>query len=232
MCGRFSNRLSWQELHDLYDLSNVPMNLAPRSNVAPTQQALAIRRGEDGRRQAAMLRWGLIPFFAKDPKKLPMMVNARVETIATLPSFRDAVKKRHAIVPACGYYEWTGPKGAKEPWRFVRADGKPISLAAIWERWTPKADQVEAWGEQAVESVAIVTAEPSPDIAHIHDRMPVVLEQTDFDLWLDPDPAQFERQMALLKPAPAGTLRYYRVSDRVNSSRNEGPELIEPLAAA
>ena len=102
MCGRFSNRLSWRELHDLYDLSNVPMNLDARSNIAPTQLSLVIRRDAEGKRRASMIRWGLIPFFAKDPKKLPMMVNAKAETITKLPSFRDAVRKRHALAVACG----------------------------------------------------------------------------------------------------------------------------------
>ncbi len=230
MCGRFSNRLSWSELHALYALSNAPMNLDPRSNVAPTQQSLVIRRDADGKRRASMMRWGLIPFFAKDPKKLPMMVNARVETVTTLPSFRDAVRKRHALAVACGYYEWTGEKGAKQPWRLVRQDDKPITFAAIWEAWTPKGEAVAAWGEKPVESFTIVTAAPSPDIAHIHDRMPVVLEQPDFDLWLDPDPALFDNQMALLKPSQPGTLRYFPVSTKVNNSKNEGADLIAPVA--
>ena len=231
MCGRFSNRYSWSELHDLYSLSyEDALNLEPRSNIAPTQSSLVIRRSEDGRRYASMMRWGLIPFFAKDPKKLPMMVNAKSETITTLPSFRDAIKKRHALAVSCGYYEWTGEKGAKQPWRFVRQDGKPITFAGIWEAWTPKGDAVAAWGEKPIESFTIVTAEPSPDISHIHDRMPVVLEQPDFDLWLDPDPSLFDRHLSLLKPAQSGTLRYYPVSTKVNSSKNEGPDLIEPMA--
>ena len=230
MCGRFSNRLSWRELHDLYDLSNVPRNLDARSNIAPTQSSLVIRRDAEGRRRASMMRWGLIPFFAKDPKSLPMMVNAKSETITKLPSFRDAVRKRHALAVACGYYEWTGEKGAKQPWRLVRQDDKPITFAAIWEAWTPKGEAVAAWGEKPVESFTIVTAEPSQDIAHIHDRMPVVLEKPEFDLWLDPDPAPFDRQMALLKPSQPGTLRYFPVSTKVNSSKNEGADLIAPVA--
>jgi putative SOS response-associated peptidase YedK len=156
------------------------------------------------------VRWGLVPFFAKDPKKLPMMVNARVETVTTLPSFREAIRKRRAAAVACGYYEWTGEKGAKQPWRFVRRDGLPLTFAAIWESWRPREDQAEAWGKDPVESFAIVTAGPSADIAHIHDRMPVVIDRADLDLWLDPDAALFDRQMALLRPAQAGTLRFSR----------------------
>ena len=230
MCGRFSNRLSWREIHDLYELSNLPMNLEPRSNIAPTQSSLVIRRGEDGRRRAAMMRWGLIPFWAKDPKKLPMMVNARVETVATLASFREPVRKRRAVAVADGYYEWTGEKKARQPWRFVRRDGGPLSFPALWDAWTPKGDAGAAWGTAPIESFAIVTAEPSADIAHIHDRMPVLLETGDVDLWLDPDPALFDRQIALLRPAPAGTLRVYRVSPQVNSAKNEGPDLVEAIA--
>ena len=231
MCGRFSSRLSWSELHALYDLSNVPMNdLDPRSNVAPTQSSLVIRRDIEGKRRASMMRWGLIPFWAKDPKKLPMMVNARVETITTLPSYKDAVRKRRALAVACGYYEWTGEKGAKQPWRFVRRDSQPIIFAAIWDTWKPKEGVAETAGKEPVETFSIVTAEPSPDIAHIHDRMPVVLEKADFDLWLDPDPSLFDRQMALLKPAPEGTLRYFPVSTKVNSSRNEGVDLVNPIS--
>jgi putative SOS response-associated peptidase YedK len=230
MCGRYSDRYTWAELHALYSLSyEDALNLEPRSNIAPTQRSLVIRRDAEGKRRASMMRWGLVPFWAKDPKKLPMMVNARVETITTLASYCEPVRKRHAVAVADGYYEWTGDKKAKQPWRFVRQDGGPISFPAIWEAWTPKGEAVESWGTNPVESFSIVTAEPSPDIAHIHDRMPVLLERDDIDLWLDPDPDAFDRQMALLRPAPVGTLRFFPVSPRVNSYKNEGPDLVEPI---
>ena len=230
MCGRYSNRLSWREIWELYNLSNEPMEIEPRSNIAPTQSALVIRRDQEGRKFASMMRWGLIPSWAPDPKKLPMMVNAKAETITKLPSFRTAVRKRRAVSASCGWIEWTGEKGSKQPWRIVpRGNDPALSFAAIWESWTPKADNVEAWGKDPIESFAIITTTPSADIAHIHDRMPVVLSPSDVDLWLDPDPAQFDRQLALLKPAPVGTLRYFPGSSRVNSARNEGPELIDPI---
>ncbi len=233
MCGRFSNRLTWQEIHDLYAIhDDFPApNLQPRSNISPTQAALVVRRDADtGRRTAAFLRWGLVPFWAKSPKDVKMTtINARGETIASKPAYREAVRKRRAIVPACGWYEWTGEPGSKQPWRFVRTDGDPLSLAAVWERWSPKPGVPEAEGLDPVESFAIATTAASPDTAQIHDRMPVVLEKQDLDLWLDPDPKQLERQLALIRPAPAKSIRYFPVSTKVSSSRNEGPELVEEI---
>lgn len=252
MCGRFSNLLTWQEIHDLYDIheDQVAPNLAPRSNIAPTQSSLVIRRDDAGpqgkpRRMVSMLRWGLVPFWAKSPRELKISTsNARAETITTKAAYRDAIRKRHAIAPVCGWFEWTGEKGAKKPWRFVRVDGAPVSLAAIWERWTPRADAMTnptAGGGSAgapvaeddlgpLESFSIITTDASADTAAIHDRMPVVLEKGDLDLWLDPDPAQLDRQLALLRPAPAGTIRYFPVSPEVNSWRNTGLDLVREVA--
>ena len=132
------------------------------------------------------------------------------------------------ISVACGWVEWTGEKGAKQPWRFVRVDGQPLSFAAIWDRWSPKSGVKEAEGLDPVESFSVVTTEASPDTVTIHDRMPVVLEKAD-RIERFADLALIDRQIALLKPAPVGTLRFFPVSTRVNSSRTEGPELIEPI---
>lgn len=233
MCGRFSNRLTWREIHDLYAIhDDFPApNLEPRSNVSPTQKSLVVRLDPaSGRRQALFLRWGLIPFWSKSPKDMKLTtINARSETITSKPAFRDAVKKRRAILPVCAWYEFTGEPGAKQPWRFVRVDGEPISLAAVWDRWLPKGEAEEGEASGPVESFAIATTSASADTAEIHDRMPVVLEKSDIDLWLDPDPNVFERQLKLLKPAAPGTIRHFPVSKKVSSSRNEGAELIEPI---
>lgn len=223
MCGRYSITTPVEAMQRLFRFEERP-NLAPRYNVAPTQDAPVVRRGEAGP-QLAMLRWGLVPFWARDPGGAARLINARGETLAQKPAFRDAFRRRRCVVPADGYYEWqTLPKG-KQPWRIVTADGSPMAFAGLWEKWrNPSAPDAPP-----LETFAIATTDASPDLAAIHDRMPVILDSAGWQAWLDPMTAPATLQ-DLLRPAATGSLRAYKVGARVGNVRNDDAELIKPLA--
>jgi len=153
------------------------------------------------------------------------MINARAETVRTKPAFRAAFRERRCLVPAAGFYEWQvqGKGQPKQPWRIVRRDGEPFAFAGLWEHWEPK----DANGAEPVRSFTIIVTDVDELLKTIHDRMPVILEPEDYDLWLEGDPDEAE---ALLRPLPAEELRAYKVSTRVNAPRNDDPGCIEPLA--
>jgi putative SOS response-associated peptidase YedK len=221
MCGRYVQTTPAEALGRLLGFDERP-NLAPRWNVAPTQAAPVIRQGEDGRRHLVQLRWGLVPGWAKDLAFGAKAINARAETVATKPAFRDAFRRRRCLVPADGYYEWMASGATKQPYRFVLRDGGVMVFAGLWERWRAPAGE-------AVETFAFVTTDASPDVAPVHDRMPVLLDASAWPLWLDPaTPA--ETLQALLVPASPGRLDHHAVSRQVNSARAEGPELARPAA--
>ena len=211
MCGRFTNKLTWEQIHRLYQLTlDAPMNLRPRYNIAPTQDVLTIVAGEGGRR-AATMRWGLVPFWAGEIPKASTF-NARAEGIADKPMWRDPFRKRRCIVLADGFYEWTGKSTDRQPHYFTRADGQPLSFAGLWDRNTAL-DLV---------SCAIVVTGANKQMRPYHDRMPVLLEMNDIDRWLaEPD-------ASLLKPSKA-ELSIHPVSKAVNNVRNDGPDLVEPV---
>ncbi len=214
MCGRYSQRYSWSELYELYQLTGPALNLAPRYNIAPTQNATVIRVGNDGR-YASQMRWGLIPSWAKDISFGAKTINARSETVAEKPSFRSAFKKRRCLVPADGYYEWVGPKGDKQPYRIVVNDGALFSFAGLWETWNKDGETIE--------SFTIITCAPNAVTGPIHPRMPVILAQDDYDDWLGGDDDK------LLRPYPAESMSAYPVSRAVNNVKNDTPECIEPI---
>lgn len=222
MCGRFFTDLTWAELHALYSLTGTPLNLRARYNVAPTQEVEAVRLGADGRRQLVRLRWGLIPAWAKDARGPPLF-NARADTIAVKPSFREAFARRRCIVPARGWYEWLQAGRTKRPYLTVRHDAAPLAMAGIWESWTDKAT-----GE-VIESVAIVTTAANELCATVHDRMPVLLDPADFPAWLGEVPATPRELLALLKPAPSEGLEMREVGPRVGNVRHDDAELVAPL---
>ena len=211
MCGRFTNALTWEQIYRLYQLTlDPPMNLRPRYNIAPTQDVLTIIGTEEGRR-AVMMRWGLVPFWAKEMPKASTF-NARAENIADKPMWRDPFRKRRCIVVADGFYEWTGKATDRQPNYFTRADGQPLSFAGLWDRNTAL----------DIVSCTIVITEANKQMRAFHDRMPVVLEEGDIGRWLaEPD-------ASLLKPTKA-ELRIHPVSKAVNNVRNEGPDLSEPM---
>lgn len=221
MCGRFVITHPDEALARLFDAQ--PANdlpEGPRYNVCPTQP-IATVRSEGGTRLLAPMRWGFLPHWYKTPTDGPLLINARAETIATKPAFRSACRERRCIVPATGFYEWTkDTEGNRLPWYITRADARPMAFAAIWQDW--------AQGGDAHRSVAIVTAEAAPDIATLHHRCPVVLEEADWAKWLG---EAGHGAAALMTAPPEGTLVWHRVDPRVNSNRAQGPDLIAPLAA-
>jgi putative SOS response-associated peptidase YedK len=212
------------KLVEQFQLADVPQ-LQFRFNIAPTQDVATIRvAGEAGQRQLSMLRWGLIPSWAKDPSMGARMINARAETVAQKPSFRSAFRRRRCLVPADGFYEWQKQGRRKQPFYFRRRDDQPFALAGLWEPWW----EDEQRDQPPLETCTIITTEANELSRPIHDRMPVILEAGDYDLWLDPDVQATEPLEALLKPYDASQLRVDPVSTRVNNVRNDDPKCIEP----
>lgn len=223
MCGRYTLTLRGETfVHELDEVRIELKTLAPRYNLSPGQTAPVIRL-EDGRPAVATLRWGLVPFWAKDPKIAFQCINARSEGIAAKPAFRAAFKKRRCLIPADGFYEWQKEGSAKLPWRFVRPDGQLFLFAGLWESWQPAPDQ------PVVETYTVITTTPNAVTGKIHDRMPVIVDSASAKLWLDPTATAAQLE-SVLKPAPDNLLTVYRVSPVVNNSRNESPVCIEPLA--
>jgi putative SOS response-associated peptidase YedK len=177
-----------------------------------------VREAKDGSgRELVLMQWGLIPWFSKDGKRSYSTINARAEGVQTSASYREPFKTRRCIVPASGYFEWTGPKNDRQPHYFTRADGQPMALAGLWDRWRSK-DKSEA-----EETFTIVTTEPSTFAAQFHNRMPLVLDRDTWDLWMKGDP---DAAAALMKPANEDVLVSRPVSKAVGNVKNNGPELL------
>jgi putative SOS response-associated peptidase YedK len=224
MCGRFTAKLTWQQLHDLYEIdppgsTQDELDLTPRYNIAPTQTVPVVRLNSKRRREFALLRWGLIPFWSKDSKIAHRAINARAETIATAPAFREAFRKRRCLVPASGFYEWRKlDDGSKQPYFIGMRDGAPFAFAGLWERWEK--------GEAPVETFTIITGEPNSLLAKLHNRMPMILDPDDYDAWLTA--ADTAIPQALLQPFPAQLMTAYAVTNRVNNAKDDAAEMIEP----
>jgi putative SOS response-associated peptidase YedK len=268
MCGRYASARKRIELLEEFRIERdrVPEPLEPDYNVAPTKRVYAVvtreARRSDGAggqaqgvaeaasdadagqagvaRELRVVRWGLVPFWAKDPKIGSRMINARAETVDSKPAFRHAFKRRRCLLPADGYYEWQRPdgssedkpvgKGAKQPYFITRSDGGPLGFAGLYELWRDAAlpeDHERAW----LWTATIITTSAPDELGKIHDRMPMVIEPSSWSDWLDPannDPADLR---ALLAPAAVSGLISYPVSTAVNAVRNNGPQLIERLAS-
>jgi putative SOS response-associated peptidase YedK len=208
----------------------------PRWNLPPTEGVLAMvagRRPDAPPRVLATFRWGLVPAWAKDPSIGNRMINARAESLADKPAYRDAFAERRCLVIADGFYEWQAPgPGAPKgriPYYFHRADGAPLAFAGLWDRWRDPARRPEDGA--VLRSCTIVTTDAGPDVAAVHDRMPAVVEAERFDDWLDPGLTDPEPLRSLLVPAAAGVLVSHRVDRAVNDVRNDGPELVEAVTA-
>lgn len=219
MCGRFAFYSPAEAVTRLF-LAEVDEDPAPRYNIAPTQGAPVVRQGAEGVRRLALLRWGLIPFWAKDPGIGNRMINARAETVATKPAFRQAYRKRRCLVLADGFYEWQKAAGGKIPWFISQASGDPFAMAGLWESW-------RGGGEEPLETCTILTTAASESLAPIHHRMPVILDADGIDAWLNPDSADADLA-TIFGGAATPPLEAVEVSRRVNSPANEGPELILP----
>ncbi len=223
MCGRFSQADLEQLDREILNILEIP-SFEARYNVAPTQDAAIIREGPRGR-TVELLRWGLIPSWADDPKMAARTINARAETLATKPAFRDSFRSRRCIVPASGFYEWKKTGSKKQPFYIHPSLGRHFFLAGLWDRWFSNVDG-------PIESFTIATTDANDALREIHDRMPVVLSANDIDQWLDPAYDNAARLEALLRPAPDSTIAMYPVSTFVNAVANEGPTCIAPLVGS
>jgi putative SOS response-associated peptidase YedK len=222
LCGRFTLRTNARDLVEVFQLLRT-VELPPRYNIAPTQSVAVIRQ-VDRHRELSMMRWGLVPPWSKDPKAGPPLINARADTVASKPSFRSAFKSRRCLIPADGFFEWqkTGEK-TKQPFYIRLAKDHPFAFAGLWEHW-------KASDSSTVESCVIITTDADDALRPLHDRMPVILPDDEYDRWLDPktDPGNLGD---LLKPYPAGEMTAFPVSTLVNSPRNDSSACIDPVAA-
>lgn len=238
MCGRYTLKTPASRLVEVLAVQSLP-ELSLRFNIAPTQQILTVRHaaGTKASREAVLMRWGLVPFWATDLKIGASLINARSETVATKPAFRAAFKKRRCLIPSDGFYEWEKTSdGRKQPWYIHAVDDEPFAMAGLWESWRPKPAADGGSGESTadqrlagpVESASILTTTSNGDIGELHDRMPVILPIEHWAAWLNPEtsPTQLE---SLLRPLPDGSLRRYRVSALVNRPVPDSAECVEPL---
>ena len=214
MCGRFAFYSPSEAAAALFGASG-SVELPPRYNIAPTQYVAAIRKGDDDTRELVTLRWGLVPFWAKDPAIGNRMINARAETVAEKPSYRNAYKHRRCLVLADGFYEWRKEGGGKTPYYISLADGQPFALAGLWENWTDKQT-----GE-SLQTTTVITADANDFMAPLHHRMPVILVAATANEWLAGAKDLLD-DVAAITPA----LRAWPVDRRVNNARNEGEDLI------
>src|SRR6266566_3723659 len=224
MCGRFTYKLTWPELMRLYRLTleAAGRNPQPRYNICPTDTIDAVIE-QDGKRQLVPMRWGLVPsLWPKPLKELKAATfNARVETVADKPMFRDAFKRTRCLIPASGYYEWQDTSEGKQPYYFTRRDGQPITFAGLWDQW---------WNKQAGETInscAMVVTQANDFVGEVHDRMPIILEADQFAPWLTG-----RAGLEVLKPAANDVLQCWPVSKRINSSRasDDDASLIEQMS--
>jgi putative SOS response-associated peptidase YedK len=220
MCGRVVQRSPLQDVVDYFGgvLVHEGLVIPPRFNLAPSQNILALRAG---RRQpeALMLHWGLIPSWAKDPSIGSRMINARAETAADKPAYRDCFRRRRCIVPVDGFYEWQKQGRGKQPYYIHGREGRPLALAGLWDRWSGEG--------QVIESCTILTTTPNSLMHPLHDRMPVILSKEDVSRWLDPQ-SQPEGLRELLRPSPPERLEAYPVGVRINSPVNDDPQCLSP----
>jgi putative SOS response-associated peptidase YedK len=222
MCGRFTQTATPAAIAQQFDVHNFPL-LKPRYNIAPSQPVATIRiDSKTMTRQLVLLRWGLIPSWAKDPKIGFHCINAKAETVAKKPSFRAAFRKRRCLVVATGFYEWQVQGKTKQPMWIGLKSRQPFAFAGLWEQWKPPEGDT-------IESCTILTTEPNELMRPIHDRMPVVLPAEAYPQWLDPTVQDVDSLKTLLRPYPSEDLIAYPVSTLVNNPRHDVPECLEPV---
>lgn len=221
MCSRYSLTSPPEAVRATFGYLN-EAEFPPRYNIAPTQPVAIVRNGHAGARELALVRWGLIPSWAKEPEKFSTLINARSETASQKPSFRASMRHRRCIVPADAFYEWTGKPGAKQPHMISLRSGETMGFAGLWEHW------LGADGSE-IETMAILTTEANRDMAPIHDRMPVILEPSVYEEWLDCRSGSSVGLEGLLEPPADGLLQIVAVSRELNNPRNDRPEVQEPI---
>lgn len=227
MCGRYVSSSTPDEIAAYFDAYEQPEQaLEPSWNVAPTDDVYVVLE-EEGHRRVAEHHWGLVPFWAKSPAIGSKMINARADGLATKGAFKDSFARKRCIVPADGFYEWKAIPGqkVKQPYLITRRSGEPLAFAGLWSSWrAPDGDRTDR-----LRSATIITTEPNAVMAELHDRMPVILPASAWAEWLDPDNTDVDDLARLLVPAPAEVLQLQPVSTEVNSVRNQGPHLIDPV---
>jgi putative SOS response-associated peptidase YedK len=227
MCGRYVIISTPEAIRKLFGYAEQP-NFPPRYNVAPTQP-IPIVRLANGQRSFALMRWGFLPAWVKDPKAFPLLINARGESVLEKPAFRNAIRRRRCLIPTDGFYEWKagGTRSPRQPY-FVRAKrdaagaAQPLAFAGLFETWTgPNGEELD--------TVAIVTTAANRTLAALHDRMPVFIAPEAFDMWLDCDQVEADVATALIRPADEGLLEAYPVSTAVNRAANDSEALLAPV---
>ena len=224
MCGRITLTTDKDDLQSRFGYVNPSGDLfTPRYNIAPSQNCPVVTVNED-KRVLIMMRWGLVPFWAKDVKSGYNLINAKAETLKEKASFRTPFKKKRCLVLADGFYEWTHSekKGAKQPYRFVLKNRQPFAFAGLWDEWS------NPEGEKLL-TFTIITTTANELMESIHDRMPVILHEKDEGIWLDPQLADTDKLSPVLKPYSSKEMEAYKVSTFVNSPKNNGPKCIEPV---
>lgn len=222
MCGRYTLSSKGDEVALLFDLQEIPQ-LPLRYNIAPTQETAVVRVERPGEpRRLDLLRWGLIPYWAKEAGIGNRMINARSESVAEKPAYRWSFRRKRCLIPTNGFYEWKKEGKAKQPYMIRRKDAKPFAFAGLWDRWQdPERGPLDTF--------TILTTDANELIRPLHDRMPVILAPTDFDLWLDPAVEDRERLEPLLVPFDSQQMETYPVSRTVNNPVNDVAECVEPL---
>jgi putative SOS response-associated peptidase YedK len=220
MCARITRTTTAVEIPDLFGLG-YDLALPPRYNVAPSQAVPVVRADGRGGRELVEMRWGFVPHWSRDPKPAAL-VNARAETAAEKPAFRDAFRRRRCLVPADGFYEWEHVGRRKQPYHFRRAGGGLIAFAAVWDTWASPGGPVDGF--------AVLTTDANEVVRPLHDRMPAILDPDHFAAWLDPREYRPAALLPLLTPYPAAGLEWWPVSDRVNAVTVEEPGLTTAVA--
>jgi putative SOS response-associated peptidase YedK len=231
MCGRFTQTSSSSEIAKAFNLDSIPA-IEPKYNIAPTQQVATIlrpnqksdcaRRSGKANRHFQMLRWGLIPSWAKEKSIGAKLINARAETVAEKPSFKNAFRHSRCLIIADGFYEWKRLENGKQPFYIQQTDCLPFAFAGLWSTW-------QSPDGEAISTCAIITTEANEIMMPIHDRMPVILNSTDYDLWLDPTIQKPELLKPFLRAIDSNKLKAYPVSTKVNSPRHDSPECLESI---
>jgi len=223
MCGRFRLSRQKQMVEEYFETSPWDGDWSPRYNIAPTQPVPVIRQHpKEPVRQLSLMRWGLVPHWAKDASIAARTINAKSETAATKPAFRDPLKLRRCLIPADGFYEWTRTAASKQPYCFEVQDGELFAFAGLWDGWKDASGQ---W----MKTCSILTTTPNAVASAVHDRMPVILPPDAYDLWLDPAIEDVRIVSELLKPLDASLMRCYAVSTRVNHAANDDAECSCPV---
>ncbi len=225
MCGRYTLFASPEELARIFRLPLEEVrrvfDVGPRYNIAPTDRVAAVRLGEDSQREPVMLKWGLIPHWAREAGFGARTINARAETVASKPAFRDPLRERRCLILSNGFYEWQRVGGHKQPYYIRMRDGSPFAFAGLWDRWQGEG--------QVINSCTIITTQPNEVTRPIHDRMPAILNAAQHDAWLDPNTRDKGKLGELLHPFPPDQMIAQPVSTLVNKPANDLPECIEPI---